>query len=93
MVKELLSIGLAVTCLTSAYMTDLGNRPMAEYRYTVKGGDTIWGVAEKFAEPGDDIRMLVYNIEKDSGIKKNTYLQPGQELVIRVPVKERDAKE
>lgn len=60
---------------------------MVEYRYTVKGGDTIWNVAEKFATPEDDIRRIVYNIEKDSGIKKNTYLQPGQELIIRVPLR------
>lgn len=93
MLKEVLYAGVGIMSLASAYITDLENQPMVEYRYTVKGGDTIWGVAERYAEPGDDIRRIVYNIERDSGIKKNTYLQPGQELVIRVVSKERDAKE
>jgi len=57
---------------------------MMEYRYTVKAGDTVWGICSRIASNRDNLQQVVWQTMKDSHIGKGDRLQPGQELVIRV---------
>ncbi|NIX22873.1 MAG: LysM peptidoglycan-binding domain-containing protein, partial [Actinobacteria bacterium] len=36
--------------------------------YTVVSGDTLWAIAEAHAEPGDDIRRLVFDIKQTNDL-------------------------
>lgn len=47
----------------------------------VEHGDTLWEIAKEIARPGEDIRKVVYDIQKANGLK-NAYLREGQELVL-----------
>lgn len=53
-------------------------RPAAEKVYIARPGDTIWGIAEKYAHGGDP-RPLVDQLEGEIG---GGVLQPGQALVL-----------
>ena len=57
--------------------------PVIEYRYEVEAGDTVWDIAKKIALPEEDVRKIVWQIEKDNAIE-NADIQPGQVLKIRV---------
>jgi nucleoid-associated protein YgaU len=48
--------------------------------YVVRGGDTLWAIAERLA-PGDDPRPLVDAISDANGVEPGA-LVPGQTLVI-----------
>lgn len=47
--------------------------------YTVGAGDTLWAVAESIAEPGQDVRDVVYVIQKLNGLS-GADLYVGQQL-------------
>ena len=57
------------------------------YRYqsvTVCSGDTMWDIAARWADDGEDVRQVMYRIcEANSLESKHVY--PGQ--VLRVPVR------
>jgi LysM repeat protein len=48
----------------------------------IKPGDTLWSLAKKHKEPGQDTRELVYDIKKVNGIDDGN-IYPGQ--LIKVP--------
>lgn len=50
------------------------------YSYTVESGDTIWGIAAKFATNEDNMSDVVDEIVRANGIKDVSNLQPGQVL-------------
>src|SRR5512145_911376 len=49
--------------------------------YVVEAGDTLWAIASASAEPGSDLRRLVADIARLSGVDADA-LQPGQILLI-----------
>ena len=60
--------------------------PVYTYQKVVVGsGDTMWDIACHFAQPGEDVHELIFNICQWNKLKTKT-LQPGQVLMIRVPV-------
>lgn len=71
----------AVICGAAAMGAD--DSRYIEYRYEVEPGDTVWGIASRIATEEEDVRELVWRIEKDNKIK-NADIAPGQELKIRV---------
>jgi nucleoid-associated protein YgaU len=58
---------------------DVPTPPPAEY--VVQPGDTLWAIASAVATPGADLRPLVADIARLSGIDADS-LQPGQILLI-----------
>lgn len=90
--KFTVSLGVAAI-LGAAICAVPSEKETVEYRYTVKEGDTLWSIAAQFCTEKDDIRDIVYGIREASGIKKNTYIQPGQELIVRVNVEQEWSQE
>jgi len=58
------------------------HQPMlvSRHAYTVRPGDTVWGIAERVGAPGQDPRPLVDAIVRQNG--GGTTLQPGETLSI-----------
>ena len=50
----------------------------------VHGGDTLWAIAGRWAEDGEDVRAVIYRICEANQLENNAYLMPGQKLVIPV---------
>ncbi|MCJ7832313.1 MAG: LysM peptidoglycan-binding domain-containing protein [Actinobacteria bacterium] len=57
---------------------EAGTRPRTT---TVRPGDTLWAIAQRFCDPGEDIRALVYDITQANGVDAGS-IQPGQSLQI-----------
>jgi nucleoid-associated protein YgaU len=57
-----------------------GLEPVAARSYVVRGGDTLWGIAERVA-PGSDPRGVVDAIAEANAVDAGA-LVPGQTLVI-----------
>lgn len=57
---------------------------LMEYRYTVRQGDTVWGVCSRIVSNRDNLQQVVWQTMKDSHVEKGDRLQPGQVLIVRV---------
>ena len=55
-------------------------RLVAAHPYTVRPGDTVWAIAERVGDPGDDPRPLVDAILRENDLGSG--LAPGQVLLI-----------
>jgi len=56
-----------------------------EYSYvTVKNGESLWVIAEKYVSNGKDIRELIAAIHQLNELDSNGNLVPGQ--VLKIPV-------
>ncbi len=53
------------------------------YQLSTRGGEYVWHVAQRCATPDRDVREVVFEIEKASGLKSAGNVQAGQFL--RVP--------
>lgn len=74
---------------TLAYWRPAPAPELIEYRAKVHNGDTLWGIASRIATDHEDIREVIYRMQKDNGIRNPGELQPGTELIVRVmPAKE-----
>ncbi len=49
--------------------------------HVVAPGDTLWAVAGDYSDPGDDLRRLVSDIKRLSGLE-SSLIHPGQVLLI-----------
>lgn len=49
--------------------------------YTVQPGDTLWELASRVGAPGQDIRDVVFNLERLNGLPR-AELSAGQQLVL-----------
>lgn len=52
-----------------------------EVQVTVGSGDSLWSIASRYAEEGDDVGYLVYRIKERNNLEHVTIL-PGQQLII-----------
>lgn len=51
---------------------------------TVKAGDTIWGIASKYATDDEDTREVVYRIKETNHLNNSYMINLGDKLVIPV---------
>ncbi|MCR2802892.1 LysM peptidoglycan-binding domain-containing protein [Paenibacillus soyae] len=52
-----------------------------ELQVTVGSGDSLWSIASRHAEAGEDVGFLVYRIKERNNLTHVTIL-PGQQLII-----------
>lgn len=50
----------------------------------VHRGDTLWAIANRWTEDGEDIRVVVQRICEANNIANNSYLLPGQRLLVPI---------
>ena len=78
-----LSLLLAAVCVV--FLTIGGSaeadQPTAPIEYVVESGDTIWEIASAVASPDQDVRHLVADISRLSGVETGSIF-PGQILLI-----------
>lgn len=48
---------------------------------TVRAGDTLWDLAQRYGAPGRDLRETIFEIKRANGLR-TSMLHPGQVLVI-----------
>ena len=63
--------------------------------HTVRCGDTLYGIARVYAEQQDkwdDLRGIIYDIQKANGIEDNDvrWLTPGSRLIVPLQKKENE---
>lgn len=69
--------GAVFLLLTSAGSADQPPPPTSEY--VVASEDTLWEIAAGVSAPGDDVRMVVAEIQELNGLSGGT-IHPGQVL-------------
>lgn len=73
-------VGRVYSCMFPAYRVE-------RVAYTVKCGDTLYSIAYAYADKQDkwdDLRGVVYDIQKANGIEDNDarWLTPGRQLIV-----------
>ena len=87
--KSLLLVAFTVLTVGSAFAAYQSPSAQAEKPdtspglvYQVDTGDTVWSIASKFCPDNQDVRDMVHRIYRDTNLKENADLRPGQDLVI-----------
>jgi len=53
--------------------------------YFVERGDTLWGIAERFAPPNMDLREYVFRLRRLNGLQHTAIIEPGQRIKLLLP--------
>ena len=70
----------ALVLLLPSAVRASGDAPAA-VSYEVEAGDTLWDIAAKVTEPGDDVRATVSDIKRRNGLG-SSLIVPGQVLLV-----------
>ncbi|WP_308634344.1 LysM peptidoglycan-binding domain-containing protein [Paenibacillus silvisoli] len=71
-----------LTLMTSQANSEYPAEATASERIVVVGaGDTLWNIASRIREEGEDIRKVVYSIKKRNNLTSSS-LQAGQSLIV-----------
>lgn len=89
-VRKIIAVGLGLT-LSFCVGAYIGHTASQEVRaverqqqvHYVEEGETLWDIAGSVASEQDDIRRIIWEIQKNNGIGGNDKLQPGQRLIIK----------
>lgn len=81
--KKLFALILMSTILYTGYGFLREDTVYHYEQITVHTGDTMWAIADRWAEQGEDVREVIYRIcEKNS--LASTNVKPGQKLLVPV---------
>lgn len=87
-VKQDIAIFLLATIISLVIVfVDVGTSPaFLNQTVIVYEGDTIWSIGERFTKKGEDVRVVVERIYKANNLHEQSFIKPGQKLLI--PVRE-----
>ena len=77
-----LAAAISTVFLLIGEAADAEGPPVPTVEYVVEPGDTLWAIAAKVAAPTEDLRRVVREIQRASGLESAT-IYPGQ--VLEVP--------
>lgn len=88
-IKEVATFALVVAFLVGSnligiYLDNAKYRSQEVEVYEIRSGDTLWGLAEKQAVQGQDIRVVVDDIRKINEPKDLSVLTVGDEIMLPV---------
>ncbi|MFA6075919.1 MAG: LysM peptidoglycan-binding domain-containing protein [Negativicutes bacterium] len=79
----LVIIGYAMGIMTSlAFSYQSHNEPITYINETVRRGDTLWTIADRYCDNSTNIQEYIHKIAKLNNLDSNYSLAPGQELLI-----------
>ena len=88
-VRKIIAVGLGLT-LSFCVGAYIGHTASQEVRaverqqiHYVQEGETLWDIAGGVASNHDDIRRIIWKIQRDNDIGGNEDIQPGQRLIIK----------
>ncbi|CAK7044372.1 LysM peptidoglycan-binding domain-containing protein [Phascolarctobacterium sp.] len=81
--KKLFVLMLMTTILYTGYNLVQDDTVYHYEQITVHTGDTMWAIADRWSEQGEDVREVIYRICETNALD-NTNLKPGQKLMIPV---------
>lgn len=88
-VRKIIAVGLGLT-LSFCVGAYIGHTVSQEVRaverqqiHYVQEGETLWDIAGGVASNHDDIRRIIWKIQRDNDIGGNEDIQPGQRLIIK----------
>lgn len=80
-------LGLALSFCIGAYIGHTAGQEVKTVErqqiHYVQEGETIWDIAGGVASNHDDIRRIIWKIQRDNDIGGNEDIQPGQRLIIK----------
>lgn len=83
--RDLILLSLVTIVSMMILFVDINNSSAVSHQtVTVCEGDTIWSFGEKFAQKGEDVRIVVERIYKVNNLDERSFIQPGQTLLIPV---------
>lgn len=81
--KKFFVLMLMTTILYTGYNLVQDDTVYHYEQITVHTGDTMWAIADRWSEQGEDVREVIYRICETNALD-NTNLKPGQKLMIPV---------
>lgn len=81
--KKLFVLMLMTTILYTGYNFLQDDTVYHYEQITVHTGDTMWAIADRWADQDEDVREVIYRICETNALA-NTNLQPGQKLLVPV---------
>ena len=76
----ILLIALSIYAVTKRF-NELNSANYTEVEYTVQENDTLWSIAEQYANVHQDLREYVYKIKQVNNISTSN-LEVGQTIII-----------
>ena len=81
--KKLFVLMLMTTILYTGYNFLQDDTVYHYEQITVHTGDTMWAIADRWADQDEDVREVIYRICETNALA-NTSLKPGQKLLVPV---------
>lgn len=87
--RRIITVGLwlALSLCIGAYIGHTASQEVKTVErqqiHYVQEGETLWDIAGGVASNHDDIRRIIWKIQRDNDIGGNEDIQPGQRLIIK----------
>ncbi len=75
---------LLVLLLANAVGASVSDDGTVQGTYRVVGGDTLWDIASGYTVPGEDVRRVVFEIQRLNDLDGSVII-PGQMLRVPIP--------